>query len=264
MTSTVMTDIMNQVIHFLSWGIEQNIDTGDRKKGLYGATGDELMSRKWRNILIGVLAVIVLVAGIWLLSQGPSDYKDKYADADLSTDVTGIGRSNTYETYAAAHASDPLVTEAVPVDVLAFEGDGEAHEEGVLTPDGGTTTWHVQAPQAGLYNIRLEYLTTESRGVDIERELLINGEVPFAGASTLCLSRLWTDAGPVRQDNQGNDIRPSQKEIFDRQTVYLRDDMGYQTEPYAFYFNEGDNTLSLRAVNEPMVVCGMTLTPLVQ
>ena len=40
--------------------------------------------------------------------------------------------------------------------------------------------------------------------------------------------------------------------------------MGYQTEPYAFYFKEGENTLTLRAVNEPMIVCGITLTPIVK
>ena len=222
------------------------------------------MSRKWRNILIGVLAVAVLVVLVTLLNQGASDYSSKYAGVDLSTDVSGIGRSDTYEAYVASHASDPEVTEEVTVDVLSFEGDATAQAEGVLTEDGSEVTWKAEVPQAGLYNIRLEYLTTESRGVDIERELLINGELPFTGASTLTLSRLWTDAGEVRQDNQGNDIRPSQKEIFDRQTIYLRDDMGYQTEPYAFWFEEGENTLTLKAVNEPMVVCGITLTPIVK
>ena len=222
------------------------------------------MSRKWRNILIGVLAVAVLVVLVTLLNQGASDYSSKYANADLSTDVSGIGRSNTYEAYVASHAADPEVKEEVAVDVLSFEGNAAPQDDCVLTPDGSEVTWKVNVPQAGLYNIRLEYLTTESRGVDIERELLINGELSFTGASTLTLSRLWTDAGEVRQDNQGNDIRPSQKEIFDRQTVYLRDDMGYQTEPYAFWFEEGENTLTLKAVNEPMVVCGITLTPIVK
>ena len=219
------------------------------------------MSRKWRNILIGVLAVAVLVVLVVLLSRDNPDYKDKYAGVDLSTEVSGIGRSNTYDAYVAAHASEPEVKEAVPVDVLSFEGDATPQAEGLLTPDGSEVTWKVNVPQAGLYNIRLEYLTTPSRGIDLERELLINGELPFAGASTLTLSRLWTDAGEVRKDNQGNDIRPSQIEIFEKQTSFFRDNMGYQTEPYVFYFNEGENTLTLKAVNEPLVVCGITLQP---
>ena len=222
------------------------------------------MSRKWRNILIGVLAVAVLVVLITLLNQGDNDYSKKYAGTDLSTDVTGIGRGNTYEAYAASYASEPEAAEEVPVDVFSFEGDGEKQAEGIMTKDGSAVTWKADVPQAGMYNIRLEYLTTESRGIDIERELLINGELPFTGASTLTFSRLWTDVGEVRKDNQGNDIRPSQKEVFDRQTAFLRDDMGYQTEPYAFHFNEGENTLTLKAVNEPVVVCGITLVPVVK
>ena len=220
------------------------------------------MSRKWRNVLIGVLAVAAVIALVILLNQGASGYSGKYAGVDLSTDVSGIGRSNTYETYVASHASGPEVTEEVAVDVLAFEGKATPRTEGLLTEDGSEVTWKVDVPQAGLYNIRLDYLTTESRGVDIERELLINGEVPFAGASTLTFSRLWTDAGEVRKDNQGNDVRPSQKEVFDTQSVFLRDDMGYQTEPYAFYFNKGENALTLKAVNEPVVIQKITLTPI--
>ncbi len=222
------------------------------------------MSRKWRNVLIGVLAIAVVVVLFTLLNRGPSDYSEKYAGVDLSTDITGIGRGNTYESYVASHASEPEVTEEVPVDVSQYDGDAENRDEGVFTPDGSEVTWKVDVPRAGLYNIRLDYLTTESRGVDIEREVLINGELPFTGASTLTFSRLWTDEGEVKKDNQGNDIRPSQIEVFDKQTVYFRDDMGYQTEPYAFYFKEGENTLTLRAVNEPMIVCGITLTPIVK
>ncbi len=223
------------------------------------------MSRKWRNILVGVLLVALVVVGVWLLGRGPDNFRDKYEGADLSTDVTGIGRSNTYGAYVARYADLPPVKKGteVSIDLPAFEGEGgRVCDEGILTEDGSDLTWKVTVPQAGLYNIRLDYLTQESRGVDIEREIAINGEVPFSGASTLTFSRLWTDAGEVRRDNQGNDIRPTQKEVFAKQSAYCSDDMGYQTEPYAFYFNEGENELTVRAVNEPVILCGIALTSL--
>ncbi len=222
------------------------------------------MSRKWRNFLIGVLAAVLVIGGVWLLSRTPDNYRDKYKDADLSSDVTGIGRGNTYTAYLAKYADLPAVSGTVEVDLAAFEGEGgEVRDDGILTKDESELTWKVDVPQAGLYNIRLDYLTVESRGINIEREIAINGEVPFAGASTLCFSRLWTDAGEVRKDNQGNDIRPTQVERLEKQSAYCMDDMGYQTEPYAFYFNEGENELTIRAVNEPVVLCGITLTPIV-
>ena len=200
---------------------------------------------------------------------------EKDSDPAKTMTVTGItltprveaeiAESNKYTSYYAKYASLPPVTEEVAVDISAFEGEGGTPaEDGVLAEDESVLTWKVQVPQAGLYNIRLDYLTVESRGVDIERELRINGEVPFTGARTLSFSRLWTDAGEVRKDNQGNDIRPTQKERFEKQSAYCMDDMGYQTEPYAFYFEEGENELTLVAVNEPVILCGITLTPIKQ
>ena len=221
------------------------------------------MSRKWRNTLIGVLVAALVVVGIWLLSRAPSDFKDKYEGVNLSSDVTGIGRSNTYDSYVAQYADMPAVTETIEVDLASFEGKGGSIcADGVMTEDESDLTWKVEVPKAGLYNIRLEYLTTESRGVDIEREIAINGEVPFSGASTLSFPRLWTDAGEIRKDNQGNDIRPTQVERFEKQSAFCMDDMGYQTEPYAFYFKEGENDLTIRAVNEPVILCKVSLTPI--
>ena len=232
----------------------------DSNRGSNG--GMNSMSRRVRNILIAVLAVTAVAVGVWLLSQGSDDYHEKYAGVDLSTDVTGIGREDTYEAYLAAHAGAPEGQSEVPVDLAAFEGAGEMRTEGFLSPEEGETSWKVEVPAAGLYNIRLDYLTVASRGIDIEREVRINGQLPFSGASKLAFSRLWTDKGEVRTDNQGNEIRPSQVETFDVQTAYFRDDMGYQTEPYAFFFEEGENEISLKAVNEPMLLTGLTLTPL--
>ncbi len=218
------------------------------------------MSRRARNILIGVLVVAVVAGGIWLLSRDATDFKAKYEGTDLSTEITGIGRGNTYDAYIARYAPLSVPTEEVTVDLVSAEG-AQMQDGGIFTPDDSDITWTVNVPQEGLYNIRLDYLTVPSRGVDIERELLINGELPFSGASTLCFSRLWTDAGEIREDNQGNQIRPSQIELFEDQSAFFRDDMGYQTEPYSFYFKEGENTLTLRPVNEPVIIKGITLVP---
>ena len=38
------------------------------------------MSRKWRNLLIGVLVVAVAAVGLWLLSRGENDFSAKYSD----------------------------------------------------------------------------------------------------------------------------------------------------------------------------------------
>ena len=231
-----------------------------------GTGGVDRLLKKYRGLLIFLGVLAVAVALIALLNGGSQSFEEKYEGADLTEEVTGLERGDTYDAYLQAHLDAAMGAEVVPVDVTAFEGDGELRDEDgsacVYTPDSSTVTWTVDVPQAGFYNILLDYKTVASRGVDMERELYINGELPFDGAGTLTFVRLWTDAGPVRKDNQGNDVRPTQVERYDWQRGYCRDDMGYETEPYRFYFDEGENTLSLRAVNEPMLIRGIELTPI--
>ena len=226
------------------------------------------MRKKWR-ILVGLLVVVIVVAAIVLLNGGTQSYHAKYADKDLSTDVSGIGRDDTYEVYMRAHQAVPAGTEVIDVDVASFEGEGKLQQDAsgnneVYTADGEVTSWKINVPAEGMYTIQVEYLTVESRGVDIEREVLINDVLPFAGADTIRFSRLWVDGGEVRKDNQGNEIRPRQVEKYEYQTAFCRDDMGYETEPYQFCFAQGENKLSFKAVNEPMIIRSVKLVPVQQ
>ncbi len=184
------------------------------------------------------------------------------------TDQTGTDELIAYNTYKSAYTALPTPAEDYDVDILNFSGDAEISQEGLLTPEGSEVTWKLdRIPGPGLYNIEIEYLalneTDENgkkldRGIDIERILKINGEVPFSGADTLTLSRMWMDESEKTTDNQGNEIRPKQVEYTGLQTVKLKDSLGYETEPYAFYFEDGDE-LTLQAVNERMIITRMTL-----
>lgn len=224
------------------------------------------MRKKMWRILLGIVIAAIVIVGICLLNSGTEDFHAKYDGVDLTTDVSGIGREGTYQGYLLAHQEAAPGSEEIPVAVDVFEGDGEIRPDEAGTPqvytaDGNMTTWKVNVPEDGMYAVRVEYLTVESRGVDVERALYINGEMPFSDAETLRFSRLWTDAGEVRKDNQGNDIRPSQTEIYDYQTAFCKDDMGYESEPYQFFFKAGENTLGFRAVNEPVIIRRIDLVP---
>ncbi len=211
-----------------------------------------------------VTAVVVLALALWFyLSSGVESYAHKYEGTDLTTGVAGIGRDNTYELYLLAHEGAADATAPVVIDpaaVAAAEGV-EVRESGVYTASGSEAVWTVNVPESGFYNVQLTYLTESSRGVDLEREIRINGELPFDGADKLTFSRIWVNGGEVRKDNQGNEIRPQQVELFGiEQTAFCRDDMGYTPDPYRFYFEAGENTITLIARSEPMLITGMELT----
>ncbi len=226
------------------------------------------MKKKGWRAIAWLLTLAAVVCALLLLSGGVESFAARYAGVDLTGDVGGIGRANTYTHYLERHADAKRPDADIEIDLFAFTAEGDARvteneageEKALYTGDNASVTWSVAVPEAGMYNVYIEYYAAPSRGVDVERELRVNGELPFAGADTLRFSRLWTDGGDVRMDNQGNEIRPTQVETFGWQSARCRDDMGYSIEPYQVYFEAGENTLSLVGVNEPMYLRRVALT----
>lgn len=126
-------------------------------------------------IIIGVLIVLVICV---LLNLRPvENFQQKYEGVDLSADVEGAVREGTYTKYLNAHEDAACPAEDIEVDLFAYmEGEGvevyenyEGEEKALYTDTESTVTWKVNVPEAGFYNLYLEYITVESRGVAIER-----------------------------------------------------------------------------------------------
>lgn len=71
----------------------------------------------------------------------------------------------------------------------------------------------------------------------------------------LLFNRLWGNLeDAIRRDDRGNDLRPRQVEKPSWQLKTLTDSGGYYDEPYLFYFDQGQQTLSLTSSREPMAI----------
>lgn len=176
-------------------------------------------------------------------------------------------------------------TESVFEDTELFGFDTDYNIEGIRTlrtEEYSHVEFTVNIPVAGLYNIHIEYFPVSARGIDIARELRINGEIPFTGAELITLRRVWgsapkpadasegwaqfapaTSTRPasyIRQDNRNNQIRPPQVELPRWERAYFSDRLGFFTEPYRFYFEAGENTISLIGINEPLVMRSLVIT----
>ncbi len=227
------------------------------------------MKKSVKTIIItaSVLAAFVLLC-VLLSLRGVENFSEKYAGVDLNADVAGMERTGTYTGYIYAHKDAAMPAEDVPVDIFKYdveEGNAEVYndfegaDKALFTDTESSVSFKVNVPTAGLYNVFTEYYIPESRGVAAERGLYINGELPFESAKDMTFTRIWTDAAQKKIDNQGNEIRPSQKEIFDWQTAFFKDALGYETEPYQFFFEKGENTITLYGENEPMIFKSITL-----
>lgn len=219
-------------------------------------------------VVLGIVAIVVVICLLLSLTE-TEDFHDKYAGQNLNVEIPGYERTGTYSLYVDAHKDAAKPEKTIDVDLFKFTNDGngkvsevknyEGADRALFTDNYSNPTWTVNVPEAGFYNIYMEYFIPESKGVIAERQLFINGETPFSGADNLSFTRIWTDGGPVRVDNQGNEIRPTQAEIFDWQSSLFKDELGYVSDPYMFYFEKGNNTITLYSENEPMYIKKLSL-----
>jgi len=179
-------------------------------------------------------------------------------------------QEGSYAEFLHYHTLTPSGTERISVDIFnPSSGENfeiltnfEGEERALRTEEESYVEFTVNIPQAGLYNLHIEYFPVAARGINIGREIRINGEVPFGGAELINLRRVWGSANEPQMDNQGNMIRPTQVELPRWEAAYLRNRLGFFVEPYRFYFHEGVNTITLVGDAEPLVMRALTVTPI--
>jgi len=226
-----------------------------------------------KRILVAAVCIVVIAALAVVLfgNKEPESYEDKYTGLDIENNEGDIVREHTYSRYLQQHPNVGYPDVIVTIDLHGLtesEGAEFTNHEGIpvlYTQETSKVTWEFTVPEAGFYNIYVDYYNIESRSIDAERAVYINGELPFQNAEFIAFSRFWTDGSEVRQDNQGNDVRPSQVEVFRLGSTRLSDTTtGYEAAPYKFYFSEGINTLSFVGMNEPLLIKGISLVPVEQ
>lgn len=220
-------------------------------------------------VLCGLAAAAAVIV-LWA-NSGVEDYREKYEGFDLETDVGEISRDGSYTAYLRAHEDAACPENGVQValeNATELNGaelcDYEGKEGVLLAQEDSTVTYEIDVPESGWYRLRFLYCAVPSRGIDAERSILINGEVPFRGADAQSFYRLWTDDPEEKgkTDNQGNEIRPTQIEVCRWTEKYASDDAGgYETEPYRFYFEKGVNSLTLLGTSEPLALAELSLEP---
>lgn len=139
----------------------------------------------------------------------------------------------------------------------------------------GFLVYNVEIPVSGYYNILLDYvpyssteemkasntaITEISGGAAIERIFTIDGSIPFDDLGNISFLRSWTDGGSKFVDATGNEIKPRQAEKTTRLQQYVKDSVGYVTEPYLVYFEKGNHEIKMESVKENMGIANLYVT----
>jgi len=218
------------------------------------------------KLILGVLLFAAFLAFLWIRDDDSTIITIGYVP-EVSADVL---REGSYAAYLRYHANIPNGTQVIELDIFnPASGHGfsvlanfEGEPQVLYTEEDSYIEFLVNLPSAGMYNIYIEYFPVEGRGIDITREVRINGEVPFTGAELITLSRVWgcSDIG-VRIDNRGNEVRPPQVELPRWERAFFRDRLGFFPEPYQFFFEAGNNSIIIAGHSEPLAIRSITVLP---
>jgi ABC-type glycerol-3-phosphate transport system substrate-binding protein len=222
--------------------------------------------KKLHIILLSVLILsvgFITVDSIWLKNrQNYKEFNIEPIDDSNMDELSYFDVSDYYE-YLGEH--DLVYPKDVNVsvdgaDYKSIEGNQtivdtyEGVDNVLLTDESGSVTWEVTIPTTGYYTLKLNYFPYEGKSSTVERSLLINDEVPFEGAENIAFHRTWGNESDIKQDVNGNDIRPSQIEKPIWTSSAFNDHIGYVNGSYSFYFEAGANTISLISVREPLMI----------
>lgn len=212
--------------------------------------------------------VIILSMAVVSFSAQHTMYGEEIGDKSTEIGLTGSIREDSYRAYLQKHSNVKSSSVSKILEASNYtEGEGveviqdylQQPGKAIITGETGFVEYAVDIPDDGMYSMRVLYYPVEGKGTAIEREIRINGELPFYEARSVIFDRLWKDKGNVRKDSQGNEMRPEQEEAPAWTEMSVSDGGGYYTEPLQFYFSKGRHTLRLVSVREPMAIRRITI-----
>lgn len=161
-----------------------------------------------------------------------------------------------------AQTNYPITLDAKSVD-LSSNATRKASLDGVSDvvdiSNGGSIEWHFHADQTALYTLKILYYNLPGNS-DFLLSFYLDGKMPYQEANNISLKRVWKDVGTIKTNPIGNDVNPSQVEVNEWISSYIRDFGGFHTAPLQLYLPQGDHVLKLSNLREPIAVKNVELT----
>lgn len=245
------------------------------------------MRRNHHNRLIAFLLSLIMLLGcvvpLSAADAAPAETDGENSSLTTTTlkEISEALNAISYAEYREKYSSMSRGTKEIKVDLASYDKEkttatvemrsnfsddfGTTQPKAIYIGDSGKITWPVEIPQTGLYAVELIYCSESDKTNSIERMFYINDKVPFAEARYILMTKYWihhyAENGRFAFDANGNELRPSTSVKRKWTTQSLIDSNGYYAEPFEFYFEKGQNTISLEAVREDVVIAGIRLYP---
>ncbi|MEG1887702.1 MAG: hypothetical protein RR177_06185, partial [Oscillospiraceae bacterium] len=205
-----------------------------------------------KHVIAGCLA-ISLIATVFMQSAiiSPS--------AQANEEAVTFNKGNEYSEYIeefqnAARPSETI--EIIPSQNYKFDGISCVVNDGekiIWKNPAGGVSWEFNVQNEGLYCFFLSYnfLSDDTRFAEFQMKL--DEKLPFRTASSLVFPRYY-EYDEIKQDNKGNDIRPTPACSDVTMNEFAIDREGMLNEPYSFYLSAGTHTLTINSTYADIVI----------
>lgn len=209
--------------------------------------------------LIKILTVsLIAFVAIGYSYKSASDSKN-----GINTSITPADKEIYYESTYNAYLTDnnynnQMASSEVIVDINNYSTTEKNNTirdaDGITTPEQGKITWTFDVEDAGFYNIEIGYIQTEGKNSNAERKLYLDDTIHFKGMEQLSFKREWENEEGGIEVRNGNEIRPDTVEVIEQKHMFIEDSQRRVAEPYKFYLTEGEHTIALESIREPLKI----------
>ena len=165
----------------------------------------------------------------------------------------GLENVKRPETSYEINGADYVTCEGMEPEVLT---DYERMEgTSVYTEESGMLTYEVDIAEEGMYEFGISYYPVAGNGSSIQRSFFVDGELSYRELSLIEFSRVWVNTSDIwDEDNQGNDLKPTQMEAPEWLFSRFYDQDGYVTEPLSIFLTKGKHEITVVSRREPMIL----------
>lgn len=226
------------------------------------------------GILIILLVYIVVVQGRKRLAYNEHGVDANTELSEVNENMISMDSVNTdlmsYSTLSTFYKQNAYVgadTEIILSPKEAETGNRGEVRTGIADFDGEalylaedvSATWKFEVSKAGLYSIAIDYVGVDGNGGKIQRQLLVDGKILCQEATNVSFYRYFVEDGELKVNAIGDEVWPAQKEVLKWQMQEIYDSKGYDPEPMYIYFTEGNHSITLDYVDQPIAIRSVVL-----
>jgi ABC-type glycerol-3-phosphate transport system substrate-binding protein len=176
----------------------------------------------------------------WSRSSSVSEYLKRYQDAPIPEKTINVKASGYVASAGASLARLP-----------EYKGEKDVVQ---WTGESGWVEWAVSVPETGLYRVALRYIPLESKAMDVEFAVKVDGAQPYDDYASVMFPRVWVDETAIRKDTNGNDLRPNQIEAPEWSWRDFIDTQGFYNKSLPIYLTQGSHRFRLELRREALAL----------